>query len=148
MHLLCLFFWGEMKNSDEFERVKPSRTHTYTHILFSARSRASIVDGDAIVEKLNRSDGNSQPYTWPLAIYVYARVPDTFTNLPAYVVFSTYVHTYFFIRNTVHTKSDVYCASIRRFLSSHVKIYIDASDIFLQYLNFFYIFQHNLHQNS
>lgn len=31
-----------------------------------------MVDGDAIVEKLNRSDGNSQPYTWPLATYTYA----------------------------------------------------------------------------
>lgn len=30
---------------------------------FSARSGAAIVDGDATVEKLNRSDGNSQLHT-------------------------------------------------------------------------------------
>lgn len=48
--------------------------HMCQHIFFSVRSRASMVDGDAIVEKLNRSDGNSRPYTWLLTTYVYAYV--------------------------------------------------------------------------
>jgi len=61
-----------MRNRDGSERVSSLRTRMHASTFFFSRSRASMVDGDAIVEKLNRSDGNSWPYTWPLATHVYA----------------------------------------------------------------------------
>lgn len=99
-----------MWNSDgSVACVKPPHTCAST-FFFSVRSRASMVDGDAIVEKLNRSDGNSRPYTWPLATYVYAYVHLTHSRTCIYFFLDIYTH--WKIRYTV--RSDEYCVSVEK----------------------------------
>lgn len=102
--IICSFFscHGEMWNSDGSERVQSFCTRMRAHF-FSVRSRASMVDGDAIVEKLNRSDGNSRPNTWPLATYVYAYVHLTHSRICIYFF---PLHTHWKMRYAV--RSDEY----------------------------------------
>lgn len=84
-----------------------------------------MVDGDAIVEKLNRSDGNSRPYTWPLATYVYAYVNIWHIHEAAYI----FLHTHWKIRCTA--RSDEYRVSVLKISIFSLSSYRNASYFYI-----------------
>lgn len=78
-----------------------------------------MVDGDAIVEKLNRSDGNSQPHTWPLATYVYAYVCTWYIRESARICCFLHIRTYI----PLYPKYGTYVVLISAVLVSKISIF-------------------------
>jgi len=74
--------------------VYKASAHVWEHF-FLVRSRASMVDDDAIVEKLIRSDGNSRSCICIAArdICICIHAPDTFAKLHIFFPLYIYIRT-------------------------------------------------------